>query len=69
MSIEWADIRRSPASQPLSEEARQVQIQRLTRLNEFCKGMEPTPQLLELALRYRQGGITFEEFHTIVRSW
>jgi hypothetical protein len=69
MTIKWEDIRRSPVPQPLSEEARQVQIERLARLNEFCEGLEPTPQLLELAYRYRQGAITFEEFQTIVRSW
>lgn len=66
MGMRWEDIRRGPAPEPLSEDERRVQMERLDRLNKFCEGMEPTAELLDLADRYRLGNISFEEFETQV---
>lgn len=69
MAMKWEDIRRGTPRQLLSEEEKRLQIERLVRLDKFCDGIEPTPQVLILAERYRLGEITFAEFETAVRAW
>jgi hypothetical protein len=60
----WKDIRKGPPPKPLSPEEYEIQAERLSKLDQFCQGIESARQfqLLEPADRYRRGEITFEEF-------